>query len=455
MTGARGIKKESIVSLRVGATRRQATCSTRVPHRFPQSIGRQPMKIEIFERVAHARLVLDPAEVSWSIPLETVADVKAVGAAGLQVAGTSARGATCDSGPRLDFRIGGPADTGAGGNTDPASIAGTQPEINESAAAATVVADTISSPFLSRHCSSSVELYMKEHGITNIMETLLQALVKDRPHDPYQYMIGILQNSRTSALTGHAPPDIATGTHIDAPAAPELPVPAALPVNEEQLPSSRTPAQPLARAARGVVPEPNDRPPRLGGSASAPVLLQNGSTPVRHSSMAPSPAGTPLMRPPSAGIGRHSTDSCPSPAAPTRKVTASLRAAPGAKGHDELDTWTPPMLMVGIGLHGTAFYAGISAEGSRRPWSAHPGRHRASQRRALGASSSDDYSENNLHSHIEDLPEDEELSTNFENTLQSLCEMVREDEDEATESGVTSARTLVCEKPSIGDNEAT
>merc|ERR1719329_1985930 len=71
-----GIPEGCVLSVRAGATRRQAPVAADRPFRFPTSPGEAlPFKVDVLEPVASARLILRPGEerrtdCQYTIPLE-------------------------------------------------------------------------------------------------------------------------------------------------------------------------------------------------------------------------------------------------------------------------------------------------------------------------------------------------------------------------------------------------
>jgi len=140
ITDSEGIPQDAFVSIRVGTTRRQVPfeqCSS--AFKFPSSRDAvvEPMKIDIFQQIASAKLVLHPKEDEYHIGLSGAADISL----GLKLWSGKAPGA--------DVR-------------NPANS-------KESSA-------------------KSARDYLEGHGLLKYMQSLLHAIIQARPEDPYAFM---------------------------------------------------------------------------------------------------------------------------------------------------------------------------------------------------------------------------------------------------------------------------
>jgi len=140
-----GLPDDSYISVRAGTMRRQVTTSSGRALRFPKlSMDENPVKVDILKPVGTAFLVLRPGESRYSLSF------------------------TC---PR---------------NQDPmsAEIALRQSEITKNGE---VVKEDLTKP-RNKTAVKDAQAYLESHCIFQFVQALLEALVKDRPDRPYDYM---------------------------------------------------------------------------------------------------------------------------------------------------------------------------------------------------------------------------------------------------------------------------
>lgn len=130
--------------------------------------------------VAHARLLIEPCEAKCSVQLEgsTSAALGKGRLLGVQDMG-------------LDFAVSG-------------SLSGADPGVSDNDMSS-VQASRPSSAFSERNAARRHQVaieaqpYFEQHHLMDVMQVLLQSVIKDKPEDPYAYMIGVLENSRNVA----------------------------------------------------------------------------------------------------------------------------------------------------------------------------------------------------------------------------------------------------------------
>lgn len=176
LLGTRGIPDGSIVSIRLGGVRRQALLGSERPYRFAQlAAGKQPLRVDVFAPVAHARLLVEASGKSQcSVPLD--APLSAGGSAEVAEHGCSMR---------LDFEL------RSLGRSLLAGDNGVHASVQEDAPLGAA-----SQPYYEHHC------------LGDFFQMLLQSLLQDRPPDPSAYIARLLQNSH-SACAGHRALDAA------------------------------------------------------------------------------------------------------------------------------------------------------------------------------------------------------------------------------------------------------
>lgn len=152
-----GISDNSIVSVRCGATRRQAPLATmrKQPLKFraDQAACCEPLKIDVLQHVASAWVVLNPNESQYRVGLDS------------------------ENSKQLAM------------NLDIRGIAGS-PSDNECPSATTNARPTSAggnSRF--QEAAGSAREYLEAHGLLQYVQSLLHAVIKARPKDPHEFMV--------------------------------------------------------------------------------------------------------------------------------------------------------------------------------------------------------------------------------------------------------------------------
>jgi len=179
-----GLSDSCIVSIRFGSTRRQAPLETVRTHplKFPasQEACCEPLKIDVLQPVASARLVLHPNEACYRIGLDTKDGVEHPMDIGL--------------------RIG--KDVSKIGNVNDRT-----PERNEANASPTKNY---------QDAAASAREYLETHGLLRYVQSLLHAVIQVRPEDPYQYMMHQLGAPRRDGAVRPTTPGPGAGAYRDA-----------------------------------------------------------------------------------------------------------------------------------------------------------------------------------------------------------------------------------------------
>lgn len=156
VTDTFGLEEDVIVSIRCGSVRRQAPLESVQSHpfKFPPQLEdvSEPLKIDLLKPVASTRLVLHPAEEQYSIGFEQDDSI----AMGLHV------------------------------------MAGA-PEASEST---TVGAKDTGA----KDSASSAKDYLEQNGLLKYVQSLLQAIIQDKPEDPFSYMIEQLSAAQSASI---------------------------------------------------------------------------------------------------------------------------------------------------------------------------------------------------------------------------------------------------------------
>ena len=165
-----GIPEGCVLSVRAGATRRQAPVSSDRPFRFNCSVDEAaPFKVDVLEPVATARLILRPGEerrsdCQYTIPLE----------------------------PSNSFEGSAPSPTSppSGGNKDmfvtiAVSPSDETPEAEE--LARTEEAEKgLSSSRIGQ--ANAAREYLDKHNLVEFTQLLVQSVIKEQPERPYEFM---------------------------------------------------------------------------------------------------------------------------------------------------------------------------------------------------------------------------------------------------------------------------
>lgn len=164
-----GIPESSVISIRAGGTRRQATLNQLDrPLKFPIGPeGISTFKVDVLDLLGSARLAYNPAESEYSLSLEPAVEgggptnmelafvVRRQGEEPRQAAGGGAGVGRGDGGG-----------FGEGGDVDPTDDEKAKDKKKELAA----------------------REYLEKHGLTSFMQFLMQSLMKDKPADPYSFL---------------------------------------------------------------------------------------------------------------------------------------------------------------------------------------------------------------------------------------------------------------------------
>mmetsp|Transcript_57121 Transcript_57121/g.107316 ORF Transcript_57121/g.107316 Transcript_57121/m.107316 type:complete len:964 (-) Transcript_57121:213-3104(-) len=188
---ASGIPEGSLVSIRVGSVRRQAPYGADRPYRFQGVGGRtEAMKVDVYAPIAHARLLIETCEAkSWKQRLDPPNAYEANG------------GNNADN-MSIDFEILGGDGLKEDAGKPPAEHGGYE-AIEVQAPSRPQSAINLKESSAKRHqIALEAQPYFEEHEILEVMQKLLQALIKEKPQDPYEYMVQVLQNTRNAAAGG-------------------------------------------------------------------------------------------------------------------------------------------------------------------------------------------------------------------------------------------------------------
>mmetsp|Transcript_26799 Transcript_26799/g.50420 ORF Transcript_26799/g.50420 Transcript_26799/m.50420 type:complete len:292 (-) Transcript_26799:110-985(-) len=158
-----GIPESSILSIRVGSTRRQVHVSQlERPLKFPTKLEEcSSVKVEILDVSGTARVACTPSTAEYSIPLES--PVEGEGSTGMEVS--------------LKLTGG-----GSGGHASAEEV--------------------------DKKKEDAAKAYLEKHGLTSFMQFIIQSLMKDKPEDPYQF----LQRQVTKKMMIH---ELSSGGHSD------------------------------------------------------------------------------------------------------------------------------------------------------------------------------------------------------------------------------------------------
>mmetsp|Transcript_78263 Transcript_78263/g.135794 ORF Transcript_78263/g.135794 Transcript_78263/m.135794 type:complete len:235 (+) Transcript_78263:93-797(+) len=170
-----GIPEGCVLSVRAGATRRQAPVAADRPFRFPTLPQEAlPFKVDVLEPVASARLILRPGEerrtdCQYTIPLEGVgAEDKA-----------AEQGAADDS---MNVTI-------AVRPTEEAEKAAAKVAESKEEGDAVTRKKSGGSSASSRHGqASAAREYLDQHNLVEFTQLLVQSVIKEQPDKPYAFM---------------------------------------------------------------------------------------------------------------------------------------------------------------------------------------------------------------------------------------------------------------------------
>ncbi|CAK0889763.1 unnamed protein product, partial [Prorocentrum cordatum] len=121
--------------------------------RLPALSGKEQMKVDVYSPAGQARLVVEPGPAQWSVPL------------------TPQGGSPADVPMSLQLEV-----VGASEEHHPAPRGGDAAKPAEEATG-----------------------YLERHQLKQVMQALLQAVLKEKPVDPCQFMVQMLQNTLAAA----------------------------------------------------------------------------------------------------------------------------------------------------------------------------------------------------------------------------------------------------------------
>lgn len=271
LTGSTGVPDGSLVSIKIGSIRRQAAVGSGRPYRFPEIMeGKQHMKVDVFAPVAHARLLIEPGEAKCSVQLEgPLSNALNKG----KLLGVQDMG--------LDFAMSGSLSEKDNmlSDNDIISVQESRPN-----SAASVTSERNAAR---RHqVALEAQPYFDQHHLMEVMQILLQSVIKDKPSDPYSYMIGVLENSRNAqkgaAAEARLPEKIATPTKPSEPAQVSRQRPSSAQARTrpgpKQLPSALRPSSSRTPGSRPNKPERvswSTQPASPDGKPTSPAQLSS------------------------------------------------------------------------------------------------------------------------------------------------------------------------------------
>lgn len=154
VTDAFGLSEDVLVSIRYGTTRRQAPLESALSHplKFPAQLEdlSEPLKIDVLQPIASTRLVLHPHEEYYGIGFEHADNL----AMGLHVR-AAAGGA--EAGPAKEL------------------------------------------PIPTKDSAASAKDYLEQNGLLKYVQSLLHAVIQDKPQDPFAYMIEQLTAAKSKS----------------------------------------------------------------------------------------------------------------------------------------------------------------------------------------------------------------------------------------------------------------
>lgn len=183
VVGTEGIPEGCVLSVRAGATRRQAPVSADRPFRFPTTIAEAvPFKVDVLEPVASARLILRPGEerqreCMYNIPLEPAPTFTDEGRQLSSANKAAISSVTISVKPSDDSRP--PTRMGEDGERV------TESERPDSEARKR----TSGSAASSRHGqANAAREYLDQHNLVEFTQLLVQSVIKEQPDQPYAFM---------------------------------------------------------------------------------------------------------------------------------------------------------------------------------------------------------------------------------------------------------------------------
>jgi len=187
---SRGIPEGSLVSIRVGKTRRQAPVESDRPFSFPSAQGQQQVKIDIYAPVASTRIPFfakGTSEVTVSLESSPQPGIK--------------KQMVPEADISMSFKIKhSPHSLTQSVHATPRSLEEPAEPSDTSQAFARITAGAKKSSSARRHkVALEAEPYFETHHLMEVMQCLLQSLIRDRPKDPYAFMIRMLENGRAAS----------------------------------------------------------------------------------------------------------------------------------------------------------------------------------------------------------------------------------------------------------------
>eukprot|EP00931_Biecheleriopsis_adriatica_P078182 TRINITY_DN5164_c0_g1_i1.p1 TRINITY_DN5164_c0_g1~~TRINITY_DN5164_c0_g1_i1.p1 ORF type:complete len:235 (-),score=46.00 TRINITY_DN5164_c0_g1_i1:92-796(-) len=175
-----GLPEGCVLSVRAGATRRQAPVSGDRPFRFTSSVSDAvPFKVDVLEPVATARLILRPGEekrtdCQYTIPLEPSNSFEGSGPppTGAPVKGDKDMSVTVAVRPVEEHPSSKPADESQ------------RPGISASNRKSS--GGSNSSARLGQ--ASAAREYLDKHNLVEFTQLLVQSVIKEQPERPYDFM---------------------------------------------------------------------------------------------------------------------------------------------------------------------------------------------------------------------------------------------------------------------------
>lgn len=180
-----GLPDDALLSVRVGAKRKIATLAENVwAMPIDNAEGPQAVSIKIFSPIAQARMMLDASRSSRQFPV-LLGAVDAV---------ANDWNSDYDDGDcSLEFQLTSDMlDDASSQPSRPVSAEKRSPQNWEGKGAVG------SASRRHRQAITDTKPYLEEHHLVGIMQSLMQALSKDRPADPYQFMVSMLENTLRS-----------------------------------------------------------------------------------------------------------------------------------------------------------------------------------------------------------------------------------------------------------------
>eukprot|EP00746_Dinoflagellata_sp_MGD_P124046 gnl/MRDRNA2_/MRDRNA2_58652_c0_seq1.p1 gnl/MRDRNA2_/MRDRNA2_58652_c0~~gnl/MRDRNA2_/MRDRNA2_58652_c0_seq1.p1 ORF type:complete len:480 (-),score=107.64 gnl/MRDRNA2_/MRDRNA2_58652_c0_seq1:43-1482(-) len=250
VTGTEGIPEDSILSVRAGATRRQAPVTPAHPFKFPTGPDdANPFKVDVLAPIGGARLILKPGEEKYTIPIES-------------------------EGEEASHR-----------NLPPMSVTLAVKENTDGRKC---------SPAKRHTQASAARTYLDEHNLVEFAQSLLQSVIKEKPEHPYTFMAKQFHLPDPKPRPNTCPPvlprDSAAAqerfsTQANAVVAPSSPSSAKVPVprvpGPKELPAMLAPSPSLPRMADDSPAHSRPAPSPAPATAPSPVPMPSSAIPVR------------------------------------------------------------------------------------------------------------------------------------------------------------------------------